>query len=58
MESSRRDLLNIMAEIRCILKNNPSTYYPVLVSRPKQKYTQKNEIAASTKQFVNIERAN
>jgi len=28
MESSRRDLLNDMAEHRPILKNNQNTYYP------------------------------
>ena len=28
MESSRRDLLNDMAEHRSILKNNQNTYYP------------------------------
>jgi len=36
MESSRRDLLNDMAEHRSILKNNQVPYFPVLVSLPKQ----------------------
>jgi len=36
MESSRRDLLNDVADHRSILKNNQNTYYPVLVSHPKQ----------------------
>jgi len=36
MESSRRDLLNDMAERTPILKNNQNKYYPVLISYPKQ----------------------
>jgi len=35
MESSRRDLLNNMAEHRLILKNNQNTYQPRFDSTPK-----------------------
>jgi len=35
MESSRRDLLNNVAEHRSILKNNQTTYYPRLSFTPK-----------------------
>ena len=35
MESSRRDLLNDMAEHRSILKNNQNTYYPRFSFTPK-----------------------
>jgi len=35
MESSRRDLLNDMAEHGPILKNNQNTYYPRYSFRPE-----------------------
>ena len=35
MESSRRDLLNDMAEHRPILKNNQNTYHPRFAFTPK-----------------------
>jgi len=35
MESSRRDLLNDMAEHRSILKNNQNTFYPRFCFTPK-----------------------
>jgi len=38
MESSRRDLLNDMAEHKPIFKNNQNTNHSVLVSYPKEVY--------------------
>jgi len=35
MESSRRDLLNYVAEHRSILKNNQNTFYPRFSLTPK-----------------------
>jgi len=35
MESTRRDLLNDVAELTLTLKNNQNTFYPSLVSHPK-----------------------
>ena len=35
MESVRRDLLNDMAEHRCILKSNQNTYHPRIGFTPK-----------------------
>jgi len=38
MESSRRYVLNDVAEYWDIVKNNQNTYYLILVSQPKQAF--------------------